>query len=106
MEETNSRPHDINYYTFEAVMAREEQHVKRLTIALIISIIGIVVSNLVWLYAWTRYDYVDSGVETTVALDGSPGGNANYIGQRGIINNGESDGQNPYMETYQDTENW
>ena len=104
--EEKSRPQDISVYTFEAVMARDERHVKRLTIALIIAIIGIVVSNLIWLYAWTRYDYVDSGVETTVALDGSPGGNANYIGQRGIINNGESDGQNPYLETYQDTENW
>ena len=104
--EEKSRPQDISVYTFEAVMARDERHVKRLTIALVIAIIGIVLSNLIWLYAWTRYDYVDSGVETTVALDGSPGGNANYIGQRGIINNGESDGSQMDTESNTDTENW
>lgn len=102
--EEKSRPQDISVYTFEAVMARDERHVKRLTIALIIAIIGIVVSNLVWLYAWTRYDYVDSGVE--VSAEAEYGGNASYIGERGIILNGESDRKEMDTETYQDTENW
>ena len=108
MEERNGKPHDITYYTFEAVMAREERHIKRLTIALIVAILGIVFCNMAWLYAWTQYDYVseDSGVETTVSLDGSPGGNANYIGNRGIINNGEGDSYNPelFPETDADEE--
>lgn len=108
MEETNSRPHDINYYTFEAVMAREERHVKRLTIALIISIIGIVATNLVWLYAWTSYDYVTEGesVETSVELDGSTGGNANYIGDRGIINNGTDQGYDQTNNPESDTDSF
>lgn len=82
-------------YTLEYLMAREERHMRRLIIALIIAVVGIVISNIVWLYAWTSYDYLaeDSGVETTVSLDGSPGGNANYIGNRGIISNGESYGE-------------
>lgn len=96
-----ARPNDISYFTFEAVMAREERHIKRLTIALVIAIIGIVVCNMAWLYCWTQYDYVaeGSGVETTVSLDGSPGGNANYIGNRGIINNGESYGDDSILLT-------
>ena len=109
MEESRERPQDnISYFTLEAVMAREERHIKRLTIALIISILGIVACNLAWLYAWTQYDYVseDSGIETTVQLDGSPGGNANYIGTRGIINNGENNGYETdlFKENNPDTE--
>lgn len=111
MEENkqDTRPHDITYFTFEAVMAREERHIKRLTIALVIAIVGIVACNMAWLYAWTQYDYVseDSGVETTVTLDGSPGGNANYIGTRGIISNGKSEGyeESLFTEDNPDTEN-
>jgi len=102
MEERKDRPQDsISYFTLEAVMAREERHIKRLTIALVIAIIGIVLCNMAWLYAWTSYDYVgeDSGVETTVSLDGSPGGNANYIGNRGIISNGKDNGYDSILLT-------
>lgn len=102
----DTRPQDISYFTFEAVMAREERHIKRLTIALVVAIIGIVVCNMAWLYAWMQFDYVaeDSGVETTVSLDGSPGGNANYIGNRGIISNGTDNGYDSILltETEQD----
>lgn len=96
-----TRPHDVSYFAFEAVMAREERHIKRLTIALIVAIVGIVVCNMAWLYAWTQYDYVSDGesVETTVSLDGSPGGNANYIGTRGVINNGKDYGYNQADDT-------
>lgn len=105
----DTRPQDISYFTFEAVMAREERHIKRLTIALVIAILGIVICNMAWLYAWTQYDYVSEevGDETTVTLDGSPGGNANYIGTRGIINNGEGNGyeEDLFKEDNPDTEN-
>lgn len=108
--EEKSRPQDISVYTFEAVMARDERHVKRLTIALVIAIIGIVVSNLVWLYAWTSYDYVTEGesVETSVELDGSTGGNANYIGERGNISNGADKSYDTQDITESDTDaaNW
>lgn len=103
-----TRPQDISFYTFEAVMAREERHIKRLTVALVIAIIGIVVCNMAWLYAWTQYDYVAEGeaVETTVELDGSTGGNANYIGERGNISNGTDQGYYPedITESYTDSE--
>ena len=104
--EEKSRPQDISVYTLEAVMARDERHVKRLTIALVIAIIGIVVSNLIWLYAWMQFDYAveDSGI--SVSAEADYGGNASYIGERGIILNGESDRKEMDTETYQDTENW
>ena len=97
----DNRPQDISFYTFEAAVAREERHIRRLIIALVIAIIGIVVSNGTWLYCWMQYDYtgIDDSVETTVTLDGSTGGNANYIGQRGMIINGEGDSYNPETDT-------
>lgn len=98
--EEKSRPQDISVYTFEAVMARDERHVKRLTIALVIAIIGIVVSNLVWLYAWMQFDYVESGTE--VSIDGGQSGNTSYIGERGLILNGED--YSPEMDKIPDTE--
>ena len=87
MEERKGRPQDITYYTFEAVMDREDRHIKRLIIALIVAILGIVISNMAWLYCWTQYDYVSDGVE--VSVDGGDNGNTSYIGSRGMIINGQ-----------------
>lgn len=100
-DKQDTRPHDISYFTFEAVMAREERHIRRLTIALVIAIIGIVVCNMAWLYAWMQFDYsdVDSGYE--VSLDSS-GGNANYIGNRGLILNGEDQSTELDTDTHKD----
>lgn len=100
----DTRPQDISYYTFEAVMAREERHIRRLTIALIVAIIGIVVCNMAWLYAWTSYDYVDSGME--VSVDGGDNGNTSYIGTRGMIINGQDYGSEMDEETDTYKEIW
>lgn len=97
-----TRPQDITFYTFEAVMAREERHIKRLTVALVIAIIGIVVCNMAWLYAWMQFDYVESGVKVSAEAD--YGGNASYIGERGVILNGESDSTQVDSIPYTDTE--
>lgn len=101
-ENKDTRPQDISYFTFEAVMAREERHIKRLTIALIIAIIGIVVCNLVWLYAWTQYDYVAEGDGVKVSVDGGDNGNTSYIGTRGMIINGEDNGSQVQLLTETD----
>ena len=97
-------PHDITRYAFEAVMAMTERQIKRLTVALVVAILGIVISNMAWLYCWTQYDYtdVDSGVE--VSAEAENGGNASYIGTRGMIINGEGYGSEMDEGTYPDTE--
>lgn len=77
---------DVPYIVHESMLAREERNVKRLIVALVISILLLFASNIAWLYAWCQYDYV--GGEVTV--DSGSGGNANYIGNNGDINNGES----------------
>lgn len=74
----------IPYIAFETELSRMERVHKRLIIALIIAIIGIIISNGIWLYSWCQYDYSSEVVE----VESRDGGNANYIGKTGDINNG------------------
>lgn len=68
----------VSYLSFESEMARNERHVKRLIIALVISIILIFASNALWLYAWLQYDYSSSESNTTTYTQDSNG--INIIG--------------------------
>ena len=84
----------IPYIAFEAEQARNERHIRRLWIALIITIILIALTNAIWLYEWTRYDYSD------IEVDGGDNGVANYIGRDGDITNGEDTSE------IEDSEGW
>lgn len=53
----------VSYLVYESSTTRLDRIIKRLVISLVVAIILIFVSNALWLYAWTRYDYVS---ETTV----------------------------------------
>lgn len=75
----------IPFIVYEASQSRHERTVKRLIVALIIAVILLFAANAAWLYAWTQYDY--SGEEISVDAED---GVANYIGERGVINNGEN----------------
>lgn len=48
---------DVPYMVYEGTQARNERSVKRLIIAIIVSVVVIFASNLIWLYAWMQYDY-------------------------------------------------
>lgn len=80
---------DVPFIVHEGIMSRMERSIKRLFILLMVAIACLVVTNAVWLYAWMQYDY--SGNET-VTVDGRSG-TANYIGEDGVITNGEDSGQ-------------
>lgn len=80
---------DVSYLIYEATQARHERTLKRLIIALIISVILIFASNLAWIYCWMQYDYVVTTEDYSVDFDSSGGGNNNYIGNDGDIVNGE-----------------
>lgn len=80
---------DVPYLVYEATQARNERTIKRLIIVIIISIALIFVSNAIWLYVWSQYDYTSS---ESVDLSTDGGGDANYIGNNGDIVNGESKG--------------
>ena len=76
---------DVPYIVYEGEQARNERHIKRLWVALIVAIIALFASNALWLYAWCQYDFESYEVSTEC------GGNANYIGEDGVIINGESE---------------
>lgn len=77
----------IPYIAFEAEMARHERTIRRLLIALVVSIGLLFISNVAWLWFFNQFDYAMETV--TQELDS---GNANYIGADGTINNGEAKG--------------
>ena len=79
----------VPYLVYEGSQARNERTTKRLIIALIIVTIMMFVSNIAWLWAWMQYDYY--GEE--IMVDSQDGGNANYIGHDGDINNGTDNGE-------------
>lgn len=81
-----SEPKDVPYIVYEGTTARFERTVRRLILALIVTIAMLFISNVLWLYAWNQYDY------SQVVVDSNDGGNANYLeaGLNGTINNGKS----------------
>ena len=76
----------IPYVVHEAAQTRSDLTIKRLIVALVIVTAMLFVSNIVWLYSWNLYDYADE--EILVHTDS--GGDANYIGNDGDINNGDN----------------
>lgn len=77
---------DVPFVVYEAAQSRSERTNRRLVKALVVAVVLMFLSNALWLYAWTQYDY--SGEETAILVDGKEG-IANYIGNDGVITNGE-----------------
>lgn len=74
---------------FERMQAKDERNDRWRNIIIIILIILLALTNGAWLYAWNQYDYSDTD-SFSVDVDACEGGNANYIGNNGDINNGEN----------------
>lgn len=85
---------DVPYIVYEGELSRHERYIKRMWIALIIAIIAVCISNTLWLYAWCQYDFESYEVST------EGGGNANYIGEDGVIINGESESEETGAEEW------
>ena len=69
----------VPYIVYESSGARFERTLKRIVIALVVTVVLLFASNVVWLWAWTRYDY--SSEETVYTQDGQ---GLNIIGDRNI----------------------
>lgn len=88
MDEKNNVP----YIVYEGEQARHERTFKRLTIALVITIMLLFATNALWLNAWMQYDYVGQ-IEATQNVDvDAKDGVANYVGHDGDIVNGADHG--------------
>lgn len=78
---------DVPYIVYESEAARHERTVKRLLIALLVTVVLMVGTNLAWLWVWNQYDFTS---ESYVVESGEEG-NSNVLqaGMDGVINNGE-----------------
>jgi len=81
MENTN-----VPYIVYESAQARSERLIKRLIIAIVLSVVLLFASNVIWVYEWTQYDYTSETTET-VTVDGKDGV-ANYANNGGSVVNG------------------
>ena len=80
----------IPYIAHESAMARNERHIKRLILDLVLTVVLLFASNCVWLVY--LYQYAFGSEDYMVKVDTGEGGNANYIGESGEIYNGTSEG--------------
>ena len=53
----------IPYFAFEGEMARSERHIKRLWIAIIALIILTIITNVMWIWYISQYDYTSYDYE-------------------------------------------
>ena len=97
-EKTETIDVSVPYVVHEATVARQERQIKRMWITLIVAISMIFLMNMAWIGAWTSYDYSSTTEEIIVEQDAQDGGNANYIGNDGVINNGISEDNNSQEE--------
>lgn len=81
----------IPYIAYESEMARHERTIKRLLVALVISVVLLFASNVAWLWFFNQFDITGD----TVHLDSTEEGNASYMGAgaSGVIDNGRSNSQ-------------
>lgn len=77
----------VPYIAYESALDKADRQHKRMIVIIFALVVLLVLSNVVWIIAWNQYDYVD-GYEIDVDSEG--GGYANFIGNNGDIDNGES----------------
>ena len=87
----------IPYVVYESEQSRQERHIKRLIVALVIALVLLFASNALWLVAWSSYDYESIEEVKTVKVDAKDGV-ANYVGNNGDINNGQCDSEGSETE--------
>ena len=77
----------VPFIVYEGTIARFERTIRRLLMLVGITTLLLFATNAIWIYEWNQYDYED------VSIENQDGGNANYIGASGVINNAENSGQ-------------
>lgn len=78
---------DVPFVVFESVQARQERCIKRLWIAVIVSILSLLISNVAWLWYINQYDFESYSYEYL-----QDGKGLNIIGDNnGVYNGTESE---------------
>lgn len=89
-EQEKRPPANVPFAAFESMVTIHERHVKRLLVALLITVLLLAASNGAWLYAWTRYDYASNGEETAIDVS-QDGRGLNIYGDGNEVHNGTND---------------
>lgn len=95
----------ISFVAYEANEARHERTVKRFIIVIIIMSILLFAESAFNMWCWYQYDYSGEETVTTVEQDAQDGGDTNYIGHNGDINNGLSESDDDQADTSENEEN-
>lgn len=74
----------IPYFAFEGEMARSERHIKRLWVAIIVLAFVTVVTNVMWIWYISQYDY------TTYDYEQSNDDGVNVVGEDNEVDYGIS----------------
>jgi hypothetical protein len=98
VQEKGTNPDSVPFIVHESALARMERQLKRVWIALLVSIGVLLATNAIWIWYISQYDFVSY----TVSSGG--GGHASYIGNDGNIYNGESDSEEADEEKPQKSE--
>ena len=80
---------EIPYIVYESAEAKSERIIKRLLMLLAISILVTLITNILWLHAWSQYDYTSE--DTIYTQDGEGMNNINTGTQGDVTNEPESD---------------
>ena len=99
----------VPYFVHQGCLARDERIIKRIAIALVITIFLMFASNGLWLYAWMQYDYVEetttetTSTTTTTTQDGEGvniygGGDVNYGADDNSNENNDKDNKDQKEE--------
>ena len=75
---------NVPYIVFEGEQARHERTVRRLVLALLVSIALMFASNIAWLLFFNQFDFKSD----TIEVNSQEEGNASYMGGSGVIDNG------------------
>lgn len=90
---------DVPYIVYEGAQARSERSIKRLIVAIVVSVVVIFASNLMWLYAWMQYDYSDYSNSQDYSQDGE---GLNIIGSGNGVDYGATTEKEESCENTQD----
>lgn len=76
----------VPYAVYESMLFKDERHITKLILVIILLITMLVLSNVCWIIAWSQYDYIDGEVYEIVAEQDGEG--VNIVGAGGDIYNG------------------
>lgn len=87
-QEQNENSIAVPWKVYEKALVMNEVREKRKDIIIIVLIVLMALSNALWVWFINQFEYASD--DYSVDVDAGDGGNANYIGNDGDINNGTS----------------